>query len=168
MLGGTVMSVITERLVAFGIETIVVAHPDLAEATGNLPCPVVINPQPDDGRTGSLHLGLAHLSSPSTEVLVCPVDRPGWDKAVLERLLATPGEAVVPVHDRRAGHPVLMRGETLSKVAALQADAPLRDAFDERVRVNVDAPYLHVNLDRPDDLAALAALTAWLGRGENP
>ena len=32
----------------------------------------------------------------------------------------------------------------------------------------MDAPYLHVNLDRPDDVAVMPALAAWLDRGENP
>ena len=151
LLGGTVLSVTVERLMGSGIETVVVVHPDLAGATADLPCRVVINPRPDDGRTGSFHLGLANLTSPLTDVLVCPVDRPGWDQAVLERLLATPGEAVVPVHDGRAGHPLLVRGQALSRLAALDVDAPLRQALDERTKVEADAPYLHVNLDRPDD-----------------
>lgn len=168
MLGSTTLRVIVERLVTFGIETVVVVHPDLAEATDDLPCPVVINPRPDAGRTGSLHLGLNRLTLPSTEVLVCPVDRPGWDQAVLELLLAAPGEAVVPVHDGRAGHPLLVRGQALLRLAALDADAPLREALDKRTKVEVDAPFLHVNLDRPVDLATLPALEAWLGRGENP
>ena len=168
MLGSTTLRVIVERLVTFGIETVVVVHPDLAVATDDLPCPVVINPRPDAGRTGSLHLGLNRLTLPSTEVLVCPVDRPGWDQAVLELLLAAPGEAVVPVHDGRAGHPLLVRGQALLRLAALDADAPLREALDKRTKVEVDAPFLHVNLDRPVDLATLPALEAWLGRGENP
>ena len=168
LLGGTVLSVAVERLIGSGIETVVVVHPDLAGATAFLPCRVVINPRPDDGRTGSLHLGLANLTSPLTDVLVCPVDRPGWDQAVLERLLATPGEAVVPVHDGRAGHPLLVRGQALSRLAALDVDAPLRQALDKRRKVEVDAPFLHVNLDRPDDVAVMPALAAWLDRGENP
>ena len=168
LLGGTVLSVAVERLIGSGIETVVVVHPDLAGATSDLPCRVVINPRPDDGRTGSLHLGLANLTSPLTDVLVCPVDRPGWDQAVLERLLATPGEAVVPVHDGRAGHPLLVRGQALSRLAALDVDAPLRQALVERRKVEVDAPFLHVNLDRPDDVAVMPALAAWLDRGENP
>ena len=168
LLGGTVLSVTVERLIGSGIETVVVAHPDLAGYTADLPCCVVVNPRPDDGRTGSLHLGLANLPSPLTDVLVCPVDRPGWDHAVLERLLATPGEAVVPVHDGRAGHPLLVRDQALSRLADLDVDAPLRQALDQRTKVEVDAPYLHVNLDRPDDLAVMPALAAWLGRGENP
>lgn len=168
LLGGTVLSVAVERLMGSGIETVVVVHPDLTEATVDLPCRVVINPRPDDGRTGSFHLGLANLTSPLTDVLVCPVDRPGWDQAVLERLLATPGEAVVPVHDGRAGHPLLVRGQALSRLAALDVDAPLRQALVERRKVEVDAPFLHVNLDRPADVAVMPALAAWLDRGENP
>ena len=168
LLDGSVLSVTVNRLIALGIDTVVVVHPDLAEDAATLPCPVVANPRPDDGRTGSLHLGLAHLNAPLTEVLVCPVDRPGWDGEVLEQLLAAAGEAVVPVYDGRSGHPLLVRGQAVSRLGALDVDAPLREALEERTKVEVDAPFLHVNLDRPEDLAVLPALAAWLGRGESP
>ena len=91
LLGGTVLSVAVERLRAFGLETVVVAHPSLAADAQGLPCRTVINPRPDDGRTGSLHLGLSELGPEVTEVLVCPVDRPGWDASVLRSVLNTPG-----------------------------------------------------------------------------
>tara|TARA_B100001113_G_scaffold30137_2_gene21630 strand:- start:907 stop:1482 length:576 start_codon:yes stop_codon:yes gene_type:complete len=167
-LDGTVLSTIVERLEAHGVETVVVVHPDLVEATADLPCRVVVNPRPDDGRTGSLHLGLAELGDQATGVLICPVDRPGWDESVLEALLNTTGDAVVPAHEGRAGHPLLVRGEALVQIMALAKDAPLRDALPSRTLVEVNAPYLHLNLDQPQDLEALPALQAWLRRGENP
>ena len=167
-LDGTVLSTIVERLEAHGVETVVVVHPDLVEATADLPCRVVVNPRPDDGRTGSLHIGLAELGAPATGVLICPVDRPGWDESVLEALLNTTGDAVVPAHEGRAGHPLLVRGEALVQIMALAKDAPLRDALPSRTLVEVNAPYLHLNLDQPQDLEALPALQAWLRRGENP
>ena len=165
---GTVLSTLVERLVADGVETVVVAHPDLAGATADFPCRVVVNPRPDEGRTGSLHLGLAELGDSATEVLICPVDRPGWDLGVLKAMLMTSGEAVVPAHEGRTGHPLLVRGEALVRIAGLPKDAPLRDALSSRTVVDVDAPFLHVNLDRPQDLEALTDLEAWLRRGENP
>lgn len=167
-LDGTVLSTLVERLVALGVETVAVVHPDLSGVTASLPCRVVVNPRPDDGRTGSLHLGLAELGASATDVLICPVDRPGWDQGVLEALLKTPGEAVVPAHEGRAGHPLLVRGEALARILALAKNAPLRDALASRTMVEVDAPYLHVNLDQPQDLEALPALQAWVRRGENP
>ena len=167
-LDGTVLSTLVERLVALGVETVAVVHPDLSGVTASLPCRVVVNPRPDDGRTGSLHLGLAELGASATDVLICPVDRPGWDQGVLEALLNTPGEAVVPAHEGRAGHPLLVRGEALARIMALAKNAPLRDALASRTMVEVDAPYLHVNLDQPQDLEALPALQAWVTRGENP
>lgn len=167
-LDGTVLSTFIGRLVAHGVETVAVVHPDLAEITADLPCRVVVNPRPEDGRTGSVHLGLAELGASATDVLICPVDRPGWDRGVLEALLNTSGEAVVPAHEGRAGHPLLVRGEALVRIAALAKNAPLRDALPSRTVVEVDAPYLHVNLDQPQDLEALPALQAWVRRGQNP
>ena len=160
------LSVTVERLIGFGIETVVVVHPTLRKPRRT--CLAVLSSthaQTMGGQEASTWLGRPH--PPLTDVLVCPVDRPGWDEAVLERLLATPGEAVVPVHDGRAGHPLLVRGQVLSRLAALDVDAPLRQALDERTKVEADAPYLHVNLDRPDDLAVMPELAA-PGRGENP
>jgi hypothetical protein len=56
----------------------------------------------------------------------------------------------------------------LERLSSLAVDAPLRDALDERAKVEVDAPFLHVNLDRPEDLTVMPALAAWLMHGENP
>lgn len=168
LLSGTVLSVAVARLNALGIETVVVVHPSLADAASALPCHVVINPRPDDGRTGSLHLGLEQLAEDVEEVLVCPVDRPGWDAGVVHALLSASGEAVVPSFDGHAGHPLLVRGKALARIKTLAKDAPLRDALHTRALVDVAAPFLHLNLDRPDDLAAVPSLEAWLRRGENP
>ena len=79
-----------------------------------------------------------------------------------------PGRSVVPSYEGRAGHPLLVRSEALVRIKALAGDAPLRDALQSRVLVDVNAPFLHLNLDRPDDLASVSALETWLAGGENP
>ena len=57
-------------------------------------CPdatIVINQNPDDGRTGSIQLGLMSLCGdhgrPPRRVLIVPVDRCGWKPETIEVLL---------------------------------------------------------------------------------
>ena len=157
-----------QRLHRIGLQVVVVGREDVDLGTEGLPCVLVQNPQPEAGRTGSLQDGLAAFVDVPLEVLVCPVDRPGWNEAVVHALLARPGNAVVPATGGRGGHPLLLRGDVVRRVLRADRSTPLRDLTGARVQVEVDAPFLHLNLDRPEDLAHLVHLEAWLRDGEGP
>jgi len=157
-----------QRLHRIGCQVVVVGRVGLNLGTEGLPCVLVQNPEPEAGRTGSLQVGLAHFDEVPHEVLVCPVDRPGWNEAVVHALLVRPGGAVVPGTGGRGGHPLLLRGDVVQRVLRADRSTPLRDLTGTRVQVEVDAPFLHLNLDRPEDLAHLVHLEAWLNDGEGP
>ena len=118
----------------------------------------VRNPRPGLGRTGSLQRGLAMASAPA--VLVLPIDHPLVAPATLRALLATPGAWVVPERDGRGGHPLKLSGVALAAVQSAPASVALRDVPGmmglEVVRVPVDDPGIHLNLDTPEDLARAA------------
>lgn len=156
------------RLHHLGLKVVVVLGEDLCVAAEGLPCGVALNPDPEAGRTGSLIVGLSCFATLPQDVVVCPVDRPGWNEAVVARLLATAGEAVVPRSDGRRGHPMVLRGEALRAVMNAPPATPLRDLLPSRVEVDVEAPFLHLNLDRPEDLLHIAHLEAWLADGQGP
>tara|TARA_B000000557_G_C20764197_1_gene438725 strand:- start:395 stop:937 length:543 start_codon:yes stop_codon:yes gene_type:complete len=111
---------------------------------------VVVNPNPEEGRTGSLQVGLISLISElgrtPRRVLVCPVDRCGWNiETVSELLECKKNTSPVP-----SGHPLLLCD--VEKVLTLAKSASLRDSLDiERV----NAPGEHMNIDTPGDLEAL-------------
>lgn len=115
------------------------------------------NPRPDAGRTGSLQCGLAAASAPV--VLVLPIDHPLVAADTLRRLLATPGAWVVPERAGRGGHPLKLADVALAAVQSAPPSTPLRDVPGmiglQPVRVPVDDPGVHQNLDTPSDVASV-------------
>ena len=110
----------------------------------------MVNPNPEQGRTGSLQVGLLSLMSElgrtPRRVLVSPVDRCGWTIETITPLL----ECNVNTSPSPSGHPLLLCD--VEKVLSLNKDDSLRDQL-EIVRIN--APGEHMNIDTPADLEAL-------------
>lgn len=118
---------------------------------------VIDNPKWAAGRTSSIQAGLAALSPGAEWTLLALVDMPLVRPETVRALLATPrddADVVVPVHDGRRGHPILLRRTLFPAIASLGPDVPLRDIVRaaRRVDVPVDDPGVLVDFDEPDDV----------------
>ncbi|MEC7704693.1 MAG: NTP transferase domain-containing protein [Candidatus Thermoplasmatota archaeon] len=161
--GKTVVQRIVERLEAVGLSPVIVTRPDLA-VDFLLALPerkIVINPNPDAGRTGSLQCGLKQiLDSKGGErafpLLVVPVDRPGFSDETL-RTIIEKKICSCPSKDGKGGHPLLLMPEDVAMIRLVEPDTPLRDLCKPE-RFEVDDPHLHLNLDTPDDIEVLRDL----------
>lgn len=115
------------------------------------------NPHPRAGRTGSLQVGLSRAPEAQT-ALVWPVDHPLARAETAALLLRASGDWVVPEHDGRGGHPIVLRGPALHAVRTARADAPLRDALAgagvSQTRIVVPDAGVLANLDTPADVRA--------------
>ena len=111
---------------------------------------VVVNPYPEEGRTGSLQIGLismvSELGRTPRRVLVSPVDRCGWTLQTVEALLDC-DENTSP---KPSGHPLLLC--EIDKILSLPKDASLRESITIS---KIDAPGEHMNIDTPADLEGL-------------
>lgn len=96
------------------------------------------------------HARAAHSSAPELRALVTPVDVPPPPAAVLRALIET-GGAAVPRWQGQDGHPVVAPLDRLEQGLAL---GTLRDLLAGAPRVDVDAPAVCANLNRPQDLTA--------------
>ncbi|MEZ5064655.1 MAG: nucleotidyltransferase family protein [bacterium] len=181
---------ISETLVAAGVDTgVIVLGADATELRPRLessPYPIVRNPDPLAGRTGSIQIGLLALAhggnvatgtsgavapSPGFDraVLIWPVDRPLASLETVRSLLraAASGDAdwYVPFHEGR-GHPIVLAPSVLGALAAAPAERSLRELLTElgarRRDVPVPDALIHANLDTPGDLER------WRARGERP
>jgi len=125
-------------------------------------CPsahVVLNPDPEKGRTGSVQCGLASILERNgrlpKKVLLVPVDRPGWSVKLVSNLLESETSAC-PVWNDRGGHPLLMVGDDVNAVYLAEHDQPL-SSLVQRKPMPVDFSWLHLNIDTEADLADLLA-----------
>lgn len=123
------------------------------------PLRLVDNPRWAEGRSTSLEVGATSLIRPCEAILIAAVDQP-LDPIVLATLLDDfqPGDrALLPSHAGRSGHPVLLSAALLPELRTLTR---LPEGLRTLVRaaaprlVPVDSPSVHLDLNRPDDLAA--------------
>ena len=122
---------------------------------------VVINPNPEAGRTGSLQCGLMQIldtkgGDRAFRLLVVPVDRPRFSDATHEQLL-TMEVCACPSKDGRGGHPLLLMPEEVARVRTANPDEPLRNLCSPE-RFEVEDEYLHLNIDEPNDLETLSSM----------
>ena len=148
---------LVERLESHGLEPVVVTRAEIVvDVLRALPNrTVVINPDPDAGRTGTLQCGLRQMldtkgGEQAFRLLVVPVDRPGFSDETLTRLLDAQ-ECCCPAKDGRGGHPLLLMPEDVGRVRSAAPDTPLRELCSP-TRFEVEDENLHLNIDTPEDL----------------
>ena len=118
---------------------------------------VLVNSDPEEGRTGSIQCGILSLAGDKgrmpRRLIIAPVDRPGWRIEHVKSLLLEESSSTLASNGRR-GHPLLLDAEAIQSVLAAPAQSPLRElvSFEEVV---VDGPLLGLNIDHPDDLILL-------------
>jgi CTP:molybdopterin cytidylyltransferase MocA len=149
---------LADRITRKGIGvTIVTRKKNIGEISAILPeSNVVVNPEPQKGRTGSLKVGISSIDfsmGASYRLLVVPVDRPGFSDSTLERLIDS-DETCCPMREGRGGHPLLLSPEDVAKVRESSDDLPLRDIVDP-FKFEVLDNSLHLNIDSPSDLEYL-------------
>ncbi len=118
---------------------------------------VVVNEQPERGRTSSIQTGLQHLIlanlSLSKGVLIVPIDRPGWPDGVLSKLAERPTSSCLSSEGRN-GHPVFVHPNDVDKLLTCDHSMPLRECI-EFSPFEVNAPFLHLNVDSKEDVDVL-------------
>jgi len=158
--GNPLVALVAQRLSAAGCTPIViVTRAELAFAClGAAPeCTVAINKSPQEGRTGSIQVGLLALGEDNGRlpkaVLIVPLDRPGWSMSTLEKVVNSEG-CVCPEKDGRGGHPLRISGTEVKAIMAAPSDTSLRQLTKPQ-RILVEDEFLHLNIDTPEDMVEL-------------
>lgn len=125
---------------------------------------LVLNRTFDMGMYSSVQAGVRALDERCTGFFVLPVDCPLAGSAVPGALLRAfldhgGRRAIIPVHAGRGGHPVLLPGRARALILNAAPPATLRHviAHLDPLRLSVDTPAVLMDLDTPEDLAALDA-----------
>ena len=158
--GRTLLEHAIEKLHNFGCNPIVVVvnkdlqFEALMRSKGAV---IVVNKNPEKGRTGSLKIGLnsilSELGRMPKSVIMSPMDRPGWKSGHIAKLLESNVSSCL-FQNGKKGHPVhLVKKDLLNVLNALD-DAPLRDLVDFDT-VEINDGLLSLNIDTPNDLTIL-------------
>jgi len=157
----TILETILDKIAAVGARPVVVVlRSDLTEAQERARrrgAAVVVNPRPDEGMIESVRLGISALAEPFDAVILWPGDHPAVAAPTLEALLqaADRTRAIVPRHQGRRGHPVVIGSDLLAGIAAIPPGEGLRHLWrmrPEAVReLDVEDPGVLIDLDTPAD-----------------
>jgi molybdenum cofactor cytidylyltransferase len=168
--GQTFLSASIQALYPFSEMVIVVAgknEDNLAPVVYANGASLVRNPEPDRGQFSSLQIGLQQVLNQGRDAaMITLVDRPPVSELTLKTLCSAFIEsandvwAVVPEYGGKHGHPFLVAREMIEAFLKAPATATARDIEHQNARhvsyVVVDDPLVTLNVDTPQDYAALS------------
>jgi molybdenum cofactor cytidylyltransferase len=158
---------IVDQVLASRVDrTIVITGPDgerIREALGGRAVAFVVNPEGDSEMLASVRCGLRAVAAECSSVLVVLGDQPGISSGLIDALLAaqvaTSCSLVMPVHEGRRGHPLLIgmvhREEILRGYEDCGLRGLLRDHADRLVEVPVESGVVLEDMDVPGDYERL-------------
>lgn len=121
---------------------------------------VVVNRRYREGMLSSIQAGVQALEAdPVSGALVCPVDHPDIDAAVVDTIITrfeeTRSPIVLPVHHGRRGHPVLFSSTVFPELLAAPTTVGARqvvwDHQEDLLEVEVTDAGVTVDVDTPSD-----------------
>jgi molybdenum cofactor cytidylyltransferase len=168
--GHTFLSAAIQALGAFSDAVIVVVgknEDNLAPVVYACGASLVRNPDPDRGQFSSLQVGLREVLSHGRDAaMVTLVDRPPANAATLKILCSAFTDAgrdiwaVVPEYIGKHGHPYLVAREMIEAFLKAPPSSNARDIehlnFKHIAYVGVDDPLVTLNVDTPEEYAALS------------
>ena len=156
---GTLVGWLASRVEATGARIVIVTREEIfgevRASVGNIP--VIVNEDPESGRTGTIQVGIRHLRETiegDMRVLVVPVDRPGFSDSTLQTISSSIVSSS-PSNFGRGGHPLIVCGRDITHILSSAPDVPLNEIV-KSVKVDVGDTHLHLNIDTPEDLRGLS------------
>ena len=149
--GETLTQIIIKKLKKHNLNITIVTRSNLEQDIKSFGEKVVINPTPENGRTGSIQCGLKEIKG--QRCIIVPIDRPGFSDMTLERLIKSE-TTTCPSKNGKGGHPVTLTKEDCDRILSSKSSTPLRDLINP-LKIEVDDEYLHLNIDFPEDINIL-------------
>ena len=122
----------------------------------------VVNHDPESEMSASIACGVLALPATARAVLIALADQPAIPPAVISSILEAwraGARLVIPQHNERGGHPVLVDLEFRQQLLRLDPQLGLKSFFDAHKnqvqRLKVDSSYIARDMDTWDDYAAL-------------
>ncbi|MBM3476939.1 MAG: nucleotidyltransferase family protein [Armatimonadetes bacterium] len=159
----TVIGHIVDQVLASEVaETYVVVGGDeaaIAEALGDRPVHLVRNPEPDAEMLTSVRCGLRAVPHDCRAVVVVLGDQPGLSSELVDALIdahfASGKGLVVPGHDGKRGHPLLLsigyREQVLTEYDRVGLRGLLRDHAVDVLEVPAGSSAATSDMDHPED-----------------
>lgn len=161
--GATIIETVVDQVLNSQVSEVVVVlgadHDKVKQALGERPVKYCHNTDHDKGMFSSVICGLRSLPEEAGAVLIYLGDQPGIPPSVTNAVIEGYNEElygiVIPVHNHRRGHPLLVDlkyRKEIEKLDLEQGLRALRHHFPQDVlEVEVDEPGILVDIDTPED-----------------
>jgi molybdenum cofactor cytidylyltransferase len=159
----TILETVIDHITQSSVdETLVVLgsnRESIEEVIRDIPVNSVYNPDYKEGMLSSVQKGFASLPEDADAVLVFLGDQPKIPSSVIDEIVrayrSTDKGIVLPVYDRRRGHPILISTKYRTEVASLNPDIGLRELVHQHeediLEVQLDSPTILEDIDTPED-----------------
>lgn len=124
---------------------------------------IIVNCEPEKGRSHSIRLGLANVPA-GNACFIQNVDNPIIDSKLLKSMLNMIGKDsyVVPVYGKKGGHPILIAPQIIEHINSLDTMDDLRTTLASYRRIDYSWPdeKILLNINTPEDYAQFVKLNA--------
>jgi len=159
----TILETVIDHITQSNVdETLVVLgsnRENIEEAIKDLPVKSVYNPRFKEGMLSSAQKGFVSLPEEAEAVLVFLGDQPRIPSSVIDQIIRTYHSSekgiVLPVYDKKRGHPVLISTKYREEVAHLDPQLGLRELIhnhpEDILEVDLDSSSILEDIDTPED-----------------
>ena len=158
--GQTLVELVCGKLQNAGLSVTVVARNSLKQKIQKLlpNVSVVVNPNPDLGRTGTIQCGIESIGI--IPLLIVPADRPGFSLDTVKKLCEC-NYTTIPTLNEKGGHPIAITTQDCENILRAEPDTPLREIISPD-RITVEDPHLHLNIDTKEGVNELVKVATYL------
>lgn len=159
----TMIETVVENVLASSIEHVMVVlganREEVRDALENTPVQFCYNEAHENGMLSSVQCGIRALPPDATSALIFLGDQPGIPPAVINLVVEAYQEElvgiVIPLHEHRRGHPLLVDMKYRKEIEHLDLEEGLRSLRhhfpDDVLEVEVNEPGILVDIDTPAD-----------------
>jgi molybdenum cofactor cytidylyltransferase len=163
----TILETVIDRITQSTVDEILVVlganREQIEEVTKDLPVKSVYNPRFKEGMLSSVQKGFASLPDDAEAVLIFLGDQPMVPGSVIDQIIrayrSTKKGIVLPVYDRKRGHPVLISTKYRKDVSHLDPEIGLRELVhnhpEDILEVDLDSSSVLEDIDTPEDYKKL-------------
>ncbi len=159
----TILESVIEHITQSSVDEILIVlgadRENIEEAIKGLPVKSVYNPRFKEGMLSSAQKGFVSLPEEAEAVLVFLGDQPKIPSSVIDQIIKTYQSSekgiVLPVYDKKRGHPVLISTKYREEVAHLNPQIGLRELIhnhpEDILEVELDFSSILEDIDTPED-----------------
>ena len=159
----TLIGTVIDNVLNSSVENVMVVlganQEKVRDAIGNLPVRFCYNKEHEKGMLSSIICGIRDLPQEAVAALIFLGDQPGIPPAVTNKVIDAYMEElvgiVIPVHNHRRGHPLLVDMKYRKEIEQLDLEEGLRSLRhhfpDDVLEVEVDEPGILVDIDTRED-----------------